>query len=32
MAFDVDMLTSEQGDVLNVCAVQFGMQDNDYME
>ena len=32
MAFDVDVLTEEQGQVLNQCAVQYGMKDEDYIE
>ena len=32
MAFDVDMLTEDQIQVLNQCATQFGMKGTDYVE
>ena len=32
MALDVDLLTEEQGQMLNSCATQYGMAGTDYME
>ena len=31
VAVDVDALTDDQAKMLNVCAVQFGMDEGDYV-
>ena len=32
IAFDVDDLTTEQSDQLNLCSADYGMKGNDYLE